>query len=60
MEEQRKHTILFAVTLVCARKVIDMIQSDKPNMAKPYFVDSAIQKVEFVMERIDNRWPGGG
>jgi hypothetical protein len=57
MTEERKHAILFAVTLLCARKLIETIDSDKPNMAKPYFVDRAIDEVTFVLERIDRKWP---
>jgi hypothetical protein len=29
--EQRKHAILFAATLLCARKLIETMESDKPN-----------------------------
>ena len=57
MTEERKHAILFAATLLCARKIIDSMDSDKPNPAKQFFIDRAIQEVEFVMERIDKRWP---
>ena len=57
MTEERKHAILFATTLLCARKLIETVESDKPNLAKQYFVDKAIQEVEFVMETIDRRWP---
>jgi hypothetical protein len=57
MTEERKHAILFAATLLCTRKFIETIESDKPNFAKEYFIDRAIQKVESVMERIDHRWP---
>lgn len=57
MTEERKHAILFAATLLCARKLIETIESDMPNLAKQYFVDRAIKEVEFVMERIDHRWP---
>jgi hypothetical protein len=53
----RKHAILFAATLLCARKLIETIDSDKPNFAKQYYVDRAIQEAEFVLERIDKRWP---
>ena len=49
--------ILFATTLLCARKLIDCVESDKPNLAKEYFVDKAIREAEFVLERIDKRWP---
>jgi hypothetical protein len=57
MEEQRKHAILFAATLLCARKLIETIESDKPNLAKEYFVDKAINEAAFILERIDKRWP---
>jgi hypothetical protein len=57
MTEERKHAILFAATLLCARKLIETMESDKPNMAKPYWVDKAIDEAAFVLERIDKRWP---
>jgi hypothetical protein len=60
MEEHRKHTILFAATLLCARKLIESIESDKPNLAKQYFVDRAIDEAAFILERIDKRWPEEG
>jgi len=40
--------------------LIDSIESDKPNLAKQYFVDKAINEVAFVLERIEKRWPVGG
>lgn len=57
MTEERKHAILFAATLLCARKIIDSMDSDKPNRAKQFFIDGASQKTKFVMKRIDKRWP---
>jgi hypothetical protein len=30
---------------------------DKPNTAKAYFVDKAIDDAAFILERIDKRWP---
>jgi hypothetical protein len=59
MTEERKHAILFAATLLCARKLIESIQSEKPDMSKAYFVDRAVEEVAFVMERIEKRWPTG-
>ena len=56
MTEERKFAILFAATLLAARKLIDM-DPDKPNMAKGYFVDRAIDDAVFILERIDARWP---
>ena len=56
MEEQRKHAILFAATLLSARKLIEL-DPDKPSMAKQFFVDRAIDDAAFILERIDHRWP---
>jgi hypothetical protein len=36
--------------------MIEIMDSDKPNFAKQYFVDRAIHETEFIMERIDKRW----
>ena len=58
MTEERKHAILFAATLLCARKLTETIDSDRPNMAKQYFVDRAIEEAKFVLERIEKKWPG--
>lgn len=57
MTEERKHAILFAATILSARKLIESIESDKPNFAKEYWVDKAINEAMFVMERIDKKWP---
>jgi hypothetical protein len=56
MTEERKHAILFAATLLCARKLIETIESDNPNLAKQYFVDKAIQEAEFILDRIDRKY----
>ena len=57
MNEERKQAILFAATLLCARKLIETIDSDKPNLAKQFFIDRAVDEVAFVLERIDRKWP---
>ncbi len=57
MTEERKHAILFAATLLCPRKLIETMESDKPNFAKQYFADKAIDEAAFILERIDHRWP---
>jgi hypothetical protein len=59
MTEERKHAILFAATLLSAKKLLEM-DPDKPNMAKGYFVDKAIEDAAFILERIDKRWPADG
>ena len=62
MTEERKHAILFAATLLSARKLIDIIDrnDNKPSMAKQFFVDKAIEEAVFILERIDDRWPTDG
>jgi len=60
MEEHRRHAILFAATLLCARRLIESIDSEKPYLAKQYFMDKAIQEAEFILKRIGKRWPDGG
>ena len=57
MTEERKHAILFAATLLCARKMIETMESDKPNFAVQYWVDKAVEKAAFILERIDKKWP---
>jgi hypothetical protein len=54
--EERKFAILFAATILSARKLLDL-DPDKPNMAKQFFVDRAIDDAVFILERIDPRWP---
>jgi hypothetical protein len=56
VDEGRKYAILFAATILCGWKLIDM-DPNKPNMAKGYFVDRAIDDAAFILERIDARWP---
>jgi hypothetical protein len=60
MTEERKHAIFFAATLLCARRLIGSIESNKPNCAPEYFVDKTIDEAVFVLERIDERCPVGG
>jgi len=56
MTEERTFAILFAATILAGRKLIDL-DPDKPNMAKGFFVDCAIDDAVFILERIDARWP---
>jgi hypothetical protein len=45
--EERKFAILFATTLLAARKFIDL-DPNKPNMAKGFLVDRAIADASFI------------
>ena len=56
MDEGRKYAILFAATILCARKLAGM-EPDKPNFAKEYVVETAIKDAAFILEKIDKRWP---
>ena len=56
MEELRKHAFLFAAALLCAPKMIETIESDKPNLAEQYWVNQAIDKAAFILEKIDKKW----
>jgi hypothetical protein len=56
MTEERKYAILFAATLLCARKLAEL-DSDKPSPAKVYAVNTAIEKAKFILDRIDEKWP---
>jgi len=60
MTEERKHAILFAATLLSARKIIDALDSFKPNPGKDFFVDKAIKEAAAILEKIDQRWPTDG
>ncbi len=55
ISEERKFAILFAATLLAARKLIDL-DPYKPNMAKGFLVDRAIDDAVFILEKIDERW----
>ncbi len=56
MDEQRKRAILFAATVLAARKLIEM-EPNKPNLAREYIVDNAIKQAAFILEKIDKRAP---
>jgi hypothetical protein len=60
--EERKHAILFAVTLLSARKIIEIIDNDDPqNMGRKFFMDiftnKAIDQAANILNKIDERWP---
>jgi hypothetical protein len=55
MTEERKHALLFAAALLCARKLAAQY-SDRPSPAKLATVETAIDQAKFILERIDKRW----
>jgi hypothetical protein len=38
-------------------RLIETMESNKPNFAKEYFVDKAVDEAAFILERIDRKWP---
>ena len=62
MTEERKHAILFAATLLSARKIIEVIDNDDPqNLGRKFFMDlfvsRAIDQAANILKKIDERWP---
>ncbi len=55
MDEPRKHAILFAATLLAARKLNDL--GDKPSPAREACISTAITNAELILRKIDRRWP---
>jgi hypothetical protein len=56
MTEERKHAILFATTLLCARRLIDNINSSKPDFAEEHFIRQAIEKAELVLKCVEAKY----
>jgi hypothetical protein len=57
MTEERKHAILMAATILSARRIQESILSDKPDMAKQFYIDRAIDEAALILERIDKKFP---
>ena len=57
MTEERKYALLFAATLLSARRLIENIVTEKPDYAEEHFIRQAIKKAELVMECIDKLHP---
>jgi hypothetical protein len=55
MTEERKFAILFAATLLCARKLMEM--DDRSSPLKICTVDRAISQAAYILGKIDERWP---
>jgi hypothetical protein len=55
MTEERKFAILFAATLMCARKLMEI--DDKPSPVRIMTVDKAIRNAAYILGEIDKKWP---
>jgi hypothetical protein len=56
MTDDRKYAILFAATLLAARKLIDL-DPHIPLPAKSSAIDRAINHAKAIIDEIDRRWP---
>jgi len=54
MNEQRKFAILFAATILAARKLND---PDIKSWGIQVAITDAIGKAQSILEKIDERWP---
>jgi hypothetical protein len=52
--------VVFAATLLSAPRLIENTESSKPKLNEQYFVDEAIKKAAFILERIDKAFPSDG
>ena len=60
MDEQRKHAILFAATILCARKLMPLMEENPDTSAEfltEHFRWRAVEQAHRLLEIIDTRWP---
>jgi hypothetical protein len=53
MDEQRKYALLFAATILAARKLNEI--GSKPCPAREFAIADAIEKAEAILKRIEER-----
>jgi hypothetical protein len=58
MTDERKYALLFAATILAARKLANLSSDTTgPTPAKLCAVEDAIDQAKFILERIEARWP---
>ena len=58
MTEERKHAILFAATLLCAKRLMPALEQDAAeDLQREHYVWRAIEQASRILERIDKKWP---
>jgi hypothetical protein len=65
MTEERKHAILFAATLLVARKLMPLLDREEGRTAPDdlqlqHYEECAIYQASRILDKIDARWPGEG
>jgi len=57
MTEERKFAILFATTILTARKLAELESPDKLPPKKVGTVETAIRHAAYILSEIDKKWP---
>jgi hypothetical protein len=57
MTEERQHAILFAATILLARKLLPTLEEETPDLAIEHYQWRAIHQASRIVEKIDERWP---
>ena len=57
MTEERKSAILFAATILSARKLAELENPDKPSPKKIATVETAIRQAAYILGEIGKKWP---
>jgi hypothetical protein len=57
MTEERKFAILFAATILSARKLAELENPDRPSPKKVATVETAIRHAAYILGEIDRKWP---
>jgi hypothetical protein len=57
MDEGRKSVIIIAASILVARKLAQ--NRSRPSPARKAAIAEAIQNAEWIMQRIDAKWPNG-
>jgi len=64
MTEERKHAILFAATLLVARKLMPMLDQKEPTAPTDGLLEHyewcAIHQASRILDKIDKHWPAEG
>lgn len=55
MTEKRKIAVLFAATILSARKLADL--DDRPSPKKISAIQKAITDAAYILQEVDRRWP---
>ncbi len=61
MDEQRKHALLSAAALLCARKLLPLMETDDAKPAQEFLTEHfrwrTVEQARRLLEIIDKRWP---